>query len=306
MTNNGNKERRSLQKRLSFEIVNWLKKLYAINPYPDRFQYGTMALHCKVDAARVQNWFVSRRASDWRRGRLCRRCRYFKSPLATEELHQLNPNSRHCVLLTMPQYLQNVANQTGVTLACSTPPSTTDELDVVNNEKERTQLFSSPAPSFTQPLEHQPHIYRQQTQYSQSAIPYQMYGQQLGGMMPHQLPYSSQMRQNFHQMNGRVPLTSIQGANVGNNECFSDSSFDQKSSSQTYWSSSQNSLIVSRSWMPIAVPSAPKLENDEFVQDNPILNAEVSGEDYSQIVYPDYMDFPHFPLPTNNVSLKPF
>lgn len=58
--------------------------------------------------------------------------------------------------------------------------------------------------------------------------------------------------------------------------------------------------------MPIAAPSATKLEKNNFVQENSILNAEVSGEDYSQIIYPDYMDFPHFPLPTNNVNLKPF
>lgn len=300
---NSNVQKRSLQRRLSFDVVNWLKQLYSINPYPDRFQYGTMALHCKIDAARVQTWFANRRASDWRRGRICRSCRYFKSPLATEQLHRLHPNSRHCVLLTMPQYLQNFAIQTGVTLARSTPPSTTTELDNANNEQARSFL-SSQALSFTQPLEYQP--YRQQIQCSQAAISCQMQGQQLGGMMPHQLPYSSQMRQNFHQINERVPSTSIQGANVGNDGCFSDWSRDRKCSPQTYWSSSQSSLIVSNAWMPIAAPSATKLEKNNFVQENSILNAEVSGEDYSQIIYPDYMDIPHFPLPTNNVNLKPF
>jgi hypothetical protein len=44
----------SPQRRLSYEVVNWLKQLYAINPYPDRFQIGAMALHCKTESSRVQ------------------------------------------------------------------------------------------------------------------------------------------------------------------------------------------------------------------------------------------------------------
>lgn len=157
--------------------------------------YFALINSCYVLLCFEQTWFANRRASDWRRGRICRSCRYFKSPLATEQLHRLHPNSRHCVLLTMPQYLQNFAIQTGETLARSTPPSITTELDNANNEQARSFL-SSQALSFTQPLEYQP--YRQQIQCSQAAISCQMQGQQLGGMMPHQLPYSSQMVHNFY------------------------------------------------------------------------------------------------------------
>ncbi|XP_057367875.1 uncharacterized protein LOC130688877 [Daphnia carinata] len=298
---NRNGQKRPLQKRLSFDVINWLKQLYSINPYPDRFQYGTMALHCKIDAVRVQKWFASQRASDWRRGRLCRSCRYFKSPLATEELHKLNPNSRHCVLLTMPQYLQNIANLTGVTLARSTLPSTTEELDIANNVRART-FFSSSAPPFTQPLEHRPHTYHQQIQYSPAAIPSQMHEQQLVRMMPHQLPYSSQMRQHCYQINEHVPFTGIQGANVGNNGCFTDSFYGQNCSPQTYRLSSRSSLIVSHAWMPMAAPLATKSKNNDFVQENSTFDAEVSVEDSSQIIYPDYMDFPHFPRPTTMLT----
>ena len=41
-------------RRLPSEAVNWLQQWYAINPYPDRFQIGSMALRCKIETLRVQ------------------------------------------------------------------------------------------------------------------------------------------------------------------------------------------------------------------------------------------------------------
>jgi hypothetical protein len=40
--------------KLPSEAVNWLQQWYAINPYPDRFQIGSMALRCKIETLRVQ------------------------------------------------------------------------------------------------------------------------------------------------------------------------------------------------------------------------------------------------------------
>lgn len=47
-----------------------------------------------------------------------------------------------------------------------------------------------------------------------------------------------------------------------------------------------------------------KLEEQEFAQQrSPELNIEIYGEDYLEVVYPDYMDLPNFSLPTSNVNL---
>lgn len=66
----------------------------------------------------------------------------------------------------------------------------------------------------------------------------------------------------------------------------------------------------SHNWMQnsAAATLAPiKLEGQEFAQQQcPELNIEIYGEDYSGIVYPDYMDFPNFSLPVSNVNLQTF
>ena len=50
-----------------------------------------------------------------------------------------------------------------------------------------------------------------------------------------------------------------------------------------------------------------KLEEQEFAQQqSPDLNIEIYGEDYPEIVYPDYMDFPNFSLPMSNDNLQTF
>lgn len=69
------------------------------------FVYWSCILFC-------QNWFSNRRTRDWRRGNLCRQCRYFKSSLATEELHRMDPYSRPCVAMSIRQnVLEQIVNQ---------------------------------------------------------------------------------------------------------------------------------------------------------------------------------------------------
>ena len=140
--------------RLPFHAVNWLSQLYSINPYPDRFQMGTMALHCNIEGLRVrvicfktkflflycwaflsfrhQNWFQNRRARDWRTGTLCRQCRYFKNSLVTEEMHRRDPYSRHCVTMSIPQtFLQQLVLQQS-TLINAPTSSTSNNVSNIN------------------------------------------------------------------------------------------------------------------------------------------------------------------------------
>ena len=123
-----------------------------------------------------QNWFTNRRASDWRRGILCRRCRYFKSPLASEELHQLYPCTRHCVImLSIPQYFSqlNLVNNAGLTLTSDSTPSRPPTAEVDYNGNDNSQIGSKHFVRDYFPLqlnEHQLQTPIRHPQYSDSEI----------------------------------------------------------------------------------------------------------------------------------------
>ena len=92
-------------------------------------------------------------------------------------------------------------------------------------------------------------------------------------------------------------------------ESSSNATYDSRQTCPS-WSSGQSSSIVSHNWMEstAAATFAPiKFEEQEFAQQqSPDLNFEINGKDYSEIVYPDYMDFLNFSLPTSNVNLNTF
>ncbi len=120
----------------------------------------------------MQNWFSNRRTSDGRRGILCRHCRYFKSPLVSEELHRLYPFSRHCVImLSIPQYFsQNLVNVTGLPMTTDPilPRPPTAEVDYNGNNNSQIGSKHSIQDSFpVQPSENS-----FQTQNHHSQIPY--------------------------------------------------------------------------------------------------------------------------------------
>lgn len=104
-----------------------------------------------------------------------------------------------------------------------------------------------------------------------------------------------------------IPSISIQENPNNYDGCSTISSCDRKCSPQNDGTSSQSNQIVSHVWQPNAATSTvTKLGEIEFAQESPPLNVDMPSEDYSKIIYPDYMDFPHFPLPTDNVNLKQF
>lgn len=140
----------------------------------------------------MQNWFSNRRTSDSRRGILCRQCRYFKSPLVSEELHRLYPFSRHCVImLSMPQFYfsQNSVNVTGLPMTTDPPRPPTAEVDYNGNNN--PQIGSKH--SIQDPFPVQPSENPFQTPNYHSQIPYNQITDSCQQQLPQLEPISHQL-----------------------------------------------------------------------------------------------------------------
>ena len=116
-------------------------------------------------------------------------------------------------------------------------------------------------------------------------------------------------RQNLHQTDAYTDLNSFHEVAVNEIESYhSNATYDVRPTCPP-WSSNQSSSIVSHNWMQstAAATVVPiKFEEQEFAQQkNPDLKTDIYGEDYPE-VYPDYMDFPNFSLPTSNINFETF
>ena len=116
-------------------------------------------------------------------------------------------------------------------------------------------------------------------------------------------------RQNLHQTDAYTDLNSFHEVAVNEIESYhSNATYDVRPTCPP-WSSNQSSSIVSHNWMQstAAATVVPiKFEEQEFAQQkSPDLKTDIYGEDYPE-VYPDYMDFPNFSLPTSNINFETF
>ncbi len=118
-------------------------------------------------------------------------------------------------------------------------------------------------------------------------------------------------RQNLHQTDAYTDLNSVHEVAVNEIESYhSNATYDVRPTCPP-WSSSQSSSIVSHNWMQSTAAAATvvpiKFEEQEFAQQkSPDFNSDIYGEDYPEVVYPDYMDFPNFSLPTSNINFETF
>ena len=86
----------------------------------------------------MQNWFTSQRAKDARKHKLCKQCRFFKSPI-DQDVHDQDSFSRPCVMYFMSQ-LPNNRNK----VADNWP--TDPEISDLNDPADQIEA-SSPSPS---------------------------------------------------------------------------------------------------------------------------------------------------------------
>jgi len=80
-----------------------------------------MADEIDVEVIRIHNWFKNHRRKDWINGLLCRRCRFFRSPL-NEQQHVRATYARPCL-----RYFSDMAEENSQRAQTPVTPSTTSD-----------------------------------------------------------------------------------------------------------------------------------------------------------------------------------
>lgn len=122
----------------SFASLMILNFAYKTDPYPNRFEIGKISKKLQSEPLKIRNWFTSQRAKDARKHKLCKQCRFFKSPI-DQDVHDQDSFSRPCVMYFMSQ-LPNNRNK----VADNWP--TDPEISDLNDPADQIEA-SSPSPS---------------------------------------------------------------------------------------------------------------------------------------------------------------